>query len=62
MRLLENNLWIADLDETAASLPELKELAGSRVLVTGCSGLIGSAVMDLMIRWINAVLENGVIR
>lgn len=51
MRLLENNLWIADLDETAASLPELKELAGSRVLITGCSGLIGSAVMDLMIRW-----------
>ena len=51
MRFLENNLWIADLNETAACLPELKELAGSDVLITGCTGLIGSAVMDLLICW-----------
>ncbi len=51
MRLLENRQWLADLDETAARLPELKELAGSGILITGCTGLICSAVTDLLIRW-----------
>jgi len=51
MGIYESQLWISDLDEIIASLPELGELAGKRVLVTGCTGLICSAVVDLFIRW-----------
>ena len=32
-------------------LPELDELSGKSVMVTGCTGLICSAVVDVLIRW-----------
>lgn len=52
MSIYDSKLWISDLDETiAAALPELSELAGKSVMVTGCAGLICSAVVDLLIRW-----------
>ena len=51
MNIYDSRLWISDLDETIASLPELEKLAGSRVLITGCTGLICSAVVDVLIRW-----------
>ena len=51
MGILNSKLWISDLDETIGTLPELDELAGKSVMVTGCSGLICSAVVDILIRW-----------
>lgn len=51
MQILNSNLWLSDLDETIAALPELSELAGKSVMVTGCTGLICSAVVDVLIRW-----------
>ena len=51
MALRESPLWLADLDERLAALPELSALAGSRVLVTGSTGLIGSTLVDLLLRW-----------
>ncbi len=51
MSILDNALWISDLDETIRGLPELEELAGTSVLVTGSTGLICSAVIDVLIRW-----------
>lgn len=51
MSIYESNLWTSDLDETIAELPELDELAGKSVMVTGCTGLICSAVVDVLIRW-----------
>ena len=51
MSLYDSELWLSDLDETIASLPELEELAGKSVMVTGCTGLICSAVVDVLIRW-----------
>ncbi len=51
MTIYDSKLWLADLDTVLAGLPELKELTGKAVLVTGCTGLICSAVMDLLIRW-----------
>ena len=51
MSIYESNLWTSDLDETIAALPELNELAGKCVMVTGCTGLICSAVVDVLIRW-----------
>lgn len=51
MGILNSNLWISDLDETIGTLPELDELAGKSVMITGCSGLICSAFVDILIRW-----------
>ncbi len=51
MRVNESKLWLSDLDETISVLPELEELAGKRVLITGSTGLICSAVVDILIRW-----------
>ena len=50
MHILKNKLWIADLDETLSRLPELTELEENSVLITGCTGLICSALTDLLIR------------
>ena len=51
MDIYNSKVWISDLDETIESLPELKEMAGKSVMVTGCTGLICSAVVDVLIRW-----------
>lgn len=51
MDIYDSELWISDLDETLQELPELNGLAGQRVMITGCTGLICSAVVDLLIRW-----------
>ena len=51
MGIYNSSLWISDLDRTISELPELAELTGKNVLVTGCTGLICSAVVDVLIRW-----------
>ena len=51
MSILDSKLWNSDLDETIKALPELEELAGTSVLVTGATGLICSAAIDMLIRW-----------
>ena len=44
-------LWLADLDEVLKELPELAELANRTIMVTGATGLICSAIIDLLLRW-----------
>ena len=51
MNIWESRRWRSDLDETIGQLDELNILSGKRVMVTGCTGLICSAVTDLLIRW-----------
>ena len=51
MSIYDSPLWIADLNETIAALPELETLSGKAVLITGSTGLIGSALTDSLIRW-----------
>jgi nucleoside-diphosphate-sugar epimerase len=51
MNINDNKLWNDDLDEVIASLPDIDLLAGSNVLITGSTGLICSAVVDVLIRW-----------
>lgn len=51
MGIYDSELWLSDVDETVGALPELQELAGKTVLVTGCTGLVCSAVVDVLIRW-----------
>lgn len=50
MRIYNSKLWISDLDETINVLPELDELADNSVMITGCTGLICSAIVDILIR------------
>ena len=47
----KSRLWTSDIDRVIAVLPELDELAGQCVLITGACGLICSAVVDLFVRY-----------
>lgn len=51
MSIYNSKLWISDLDETIENLKELNGLSGKSVMITGCTGLICSAVTDILIRW-----------
>ena len=44
-------MWLSDLDEVITTLPELVFLSGKSIMITGCNGLICSAIVDLLIRW-----------
>ncbi len=49
--LRKSKLWATDLDLTAAYLPELEQLNGKTVFITGAGGLICSALVDLLVRY-----------
>jgi nucleoside-diphosphate-sugar epimerase len=49
--LLDSTIWLADVDATAAAIPDIGQLSGRSVLVTGATGLIGSALVDVLGRW-----------
>lgn len=49
--LYGSKCWISDLNTVLRTLPELDELRGQSVLITGAGGLICSAVADLLIRY-----------
>ncbi len=51
MNLYESKLWISDIDASLASIIDLKELAGKSIMITGSTGLICSAVTDILLRW-----------
>lgn len=51
MNIYDSKIWLSDLDVTINSLPEFEELAGKNILITGCTGLICSAVIDVLVRW-----------
>lgn len=50
MSIYDSKRWISDLDEIISVLPELEELSGKSVFITGCTGLICSAVTDVLLR------------
>lgn len=49
--IYDSQLWISDIDEIISKFSELNVLAGKSVMITGCTGLICSAVIDVLIRW-----------
>ena len=55
--LYKSKLWMEDLNRAAEALPELFELAGKSVLVTGASGLVCSPVIDLFLCFNETHLE-----
>lgn len=51
MSIYERKLWLSDLDRVIVEIPELARLSGKSIMITGCTGLIGSALVDVFIRW-----------
>ena len=43
--------WTDDIDEVIFELPELNILVNERIMITGCTGLICSSIIDILIRW-----------
>lgn len=50
MSLSGNKQWQEDIDKVLSDL-DLSRLSDCRIMVTGCTGLICSAVVDALIRW-----------
>lgn len=51
MGIYVSKQWLSDIDEIIAVLPELATLANKSVLITGATGLICSAVVDIIMRF-----------
>lgn len=51
MHVYSSDLWWKDIDQTINTLPELSRLEEKTVLITGATGLICSAVADILIRY-----------
>ncbi len=51
MSIYDSKLWIKDLDEAISEMNGLDTLCGKSVLLTGATGLICSAIVDLLIRY-----------
>lgn len=49
--LYDSKLWIADIDRVLTTIPEIDNLAGKSVLITGAAGLVCSSVVDMLFRY-----------
>ena len=47
----DTDLWKKDIDRVLTILPELNEIAGKSILITGATGLICSSVVDILFRY-----------
>lgn len=51
MNIYKSKQWMMDLDEMVENIPELNELSGNSVMITGATGLICSSIVDILIRY-----------
>ncbi|WP_028235568.1 NAD-dependent epimerase/dehydratase family protein [Pseudobutyrivibrio sp. MD2005] len=51
MNIYKNELWINDLDVIIGRFPEIAKFENHNIFITGATGLICSAVIDVLIRW-----------
>lgn len=51
MSIYDSKLWIEDLDRVIETLPELSLFNQKKVMITGISGMVCSAVADIFIRY-----------
>lgn len=51
MIVYESQQWISDIDKVIDILPELSELEGKSVMITGAAGLICSSIVDIIFRY-----------
>ena len=49
--IFDSKLWIADIDRVLEVIPEINQLAGASVMITGAAGLVCSAVVDVLFRY-----------
>lgn len=49
--IYESELWVNNLDRVISVMPELGYLEDKKIMITGASGLICSALADLLIRY-----------
>ncbi|MBQ8994540.1 MAG: NAD-dependent epimerase/dehydratase family protein [Oscillospiraceae bacterium] len=49
--LRDSRQWIEDIDRVLLQFPEIKLLSGKTVLVSGATGLIGSAIVEVFLRF-----------
>ena len=49
--IYDNTLWISDVDTVISVIPELDQLEGKSVMITGAAGLICSSVVDILFRY-----------
>lgn len=48
--IYDSPLWFEDIDMVSEELPELDVLAGKSVLISGATGMIGSCMIDVIMR------------
>ncbi|MDY3057058.1 MAG: NAD(P)-dependent oxidoreductase [Mediterraneibacter faecis] len=51
MSIYNSELWIENIDTVISKLPELCELENKTIMITGATGLICSALVDILIRY-----------
>lgn len=51
MNVYDTDLWKSDIERVLEMLPELDEIAGESVFITGAAGLICSSVVDILFRY-----------
>ena len=51
MIVYETEIWKQDIDKVLAILPELDEIAGKSILITGAAGLVCSSIVDILFRY-----------
>lgn len=51
MIVYDTKQWKSDIDRVIEVLPELGEMAGKSILITGAAGLICSSVVDILFRY-----------
>ena len=51
MQLFDSNQWVQDIDDVLSVLPELSDLEGKSILITGAAGLVCSSVVDILFRY-----------
>ena len=49
--LYGNSTWISDIDKVIEVVPELDEIAGKSLMITGAAGLVCSAIVDIIFRY-----------
>ena len=49
--IYNSKLWNKDIDTVIEVLPELEEIAGKSIMITGAAGLICSSVVDILFRY-----------
>ena len=51
MTVYQSSLWLEDIDRVLDIVSGLEQLENRSIFITGGTGLIGSALVDLLIRW-----------